>query len=1747
MDGQQSNVVIDNLKKERTNLRRLFTTAANKFQELHSDSQTESKEIDIIYQKLLDKSVRLFNVDFEISKYIELLDEDYDQIESYRDRFTEIKTIYESYLQIRKNDSAGSSTAAGANLKLPKLNLKEYDLMPRTWVAFWGQFSRVHEDDSIREEDKFQYLIASLKSKTKARDIVESYPPSKDNYSKVIEHIKSRFGRQDLLIEVYIRDLLTLVSNRSNVKLSELYDKLGSYLRALETLGVTTQNYAAMLYPVVESCLPIEILKAWDRYRLNREVDTAESIILTKEKLLENLMLFLRYEVEGEEHRVLAESAFGSNVKHKKDCSPSNEKQEPSAAAFLSSVPHQSPKKLSCLFCDKSHPSQDCQKIAGMSYEDRKSKVIRKGCCLVCLKIGHMAKRCHSNVRCLICKRRHLALLCPDLRKNSSKDRTADDEDKSTEALLTNLPAEREIYLKTITLRLRNKSKEVCVRALMDDGSQRSYIEQSLAEELNLSPSGREVFSQGLFGGGISPASEHKRYIVTVESLDSKYATSLSLLDQPKICSALPRIHDRNLLAELASRGIKLTDVGKDTPPIRVLLGADVLGSILTGRIEVLTSGVSAVETSLGWTILGLGRKRQVANLVALSLQNMELPKMWDLEVLGITDPVERKNKILLEEETLTHFKETLKVCDDQRYEVALPWLVGHPALYYMYDIAESRLRTATKRLLNENLFDTYDAVFKQWEAEGIIEAVPKDQITKPGHYLPHRPVIKLSSSTTKVRPVFDASFKKPGFASLNECLSVGPSLIHKILPLLLKFRSGALGVIADIKQAFLQIRLRVEDRDVLRFLWWENAQRTKFKIFRHCRVVFGVSSSPFLLNATINYHLGLQKFQTESLQNTIHILREGFYVDNLVTSVNDVKELEQLKFQAMQIMKEGGFELRCWASNDSKEEQDTQMVLGMRWNVVNDELSCKLPSNLHRTIDEKVTKKLLLSIINSIYDPIGFTAPALLLPKLLLQEAWRKKLGWDDVLPAELEQKYRRWEKTTALLSKCSIPRRIFSGIYDDVTLHIFTDASSFAYATCAFLRCENQGQVTVKLIAAKSRLAPMQKPTIPRLELLGAALGARLAATLHSVLPTPSRTLYWTDSMIVLSWITKKEPWNTFVGNRVKEIRELTIIDDWKHVPGEINPADLATRSCDWSDLLQSQWWEGPSWLYRNEESWPISEISVPNEAFLERRKTVVTNLASENEEKFGDRFLYFSSYPRILRMTAYVLRFCNNIKKNSHKLTNAISCEEIERAEETLIKIIQSEWPSDIREKYSDTIQFSVENGILKVQTRLILSQDPEDFTRPIILPDHPLLERLVLYTHRSLMHAGVLTTLAHLRERFWIPKGRRVVRAALRQCVQCKKLTSRNVNTDPAPLPPDRIHRVAAFQITGADLAGPLFLRGGSKAWIVLFTCAVYRAVHLELVSSLSTEAFMQALRRFWARRGRCSTLYTDNGTNFVGAANALKSLDWDFIQTECSLMKIKWLFSPPSAPWYGGFWERMVRCVKELLRKCLGRACVTYEEMLTLLYDCEATINGRPLTYLSDDPNELKPLTPAHFIQDLKERETVDLDLIDSQHLLKRVRYLHTLRQNLRNRFYKEYLGELIRRPKTASRRKVISPGEIVLVESKNPNRMNWPLAQVIELFPGKDNVERVAKLRVASGEIIRPVQRIYPLELSSVDNLSEDHQETRTTPEDEFSDAEVPKELKTTPEPESSDAEVLKEAKTTRCGRRIVPVNRMNL
>ncbi|GBO08279.1 hypothetical protein AVEN_150241-1 [Araneus ventricosus] len=232
-----------------------------------------------------------------------------------------------------------------------------------------------------------------------------------------------------------------------------------------------------------------------------------------------------------------------------------------------------------------------------MTREEKKTAVLRKGLCLVCLRNGHMAKKCHSNVRCVLCLKRHYAILCPEL-LNTSKNvfHKQDKKEENTSTLFAIPSSPKTIYLKTLVVRLKNGGRSQYVRALLDDGSHRSCIEKDLARELRLLPSGKETLSQGLFGGNQTPEAEHYRYTINVERIDGKFSCQMSVLDQPKICTTLPRVRDKHLLAELENHGIVLTDIGAETPPIRLLLGADVLGRILSGRIEVLKSGISAID-----------------------------------------------------------------------------------------------------------------------------------------------------------------------------------------------------------------------------------------------------------------------------------------------------------------------------------------------------------------------------------------------------------------------------------------------------------------------------------------------------------------------------------------------------------------------------------------------------------------------------------------------------------------------------------------------------------------------------------------------------------------------------------------------------------------------------------------------------------------------------------------------------------------------------------------------------------------------------------------------------------------------------------------------------------------------------------------------------------------------------------------------------------------------------------------------
>ncbi|GBM93510.1 hypothetical protein AVEN_22138-1 [Araneus ventricosus] len=317
-----------------------------------------------------------------------------------------------------------------------------------------------------------------------------------------------------------------------------------------------------------------------------------------------------------------------------------------------------------------------------------------------------------------------------------------------------------------------------------------------------------------------------------------------------------------------------------------------------------------------------------------------------------------------------------------------------------------------------------------------------------------------------------------------------------------------------------------------------------------------------------------------------------------------------------------------------------------------------------------------------------------------------------------------------------------------------------------------------------------------------------------------------------------------------------------------------------------------------------------------------------------------------------------------------------------------------------------------------------------------------------------------------------------------------------------LPEDRVKNTSIFEVIGVDVAGPLIIKESKKVWILIITCAVYGAVHLELLMSLSTDNFILALRKFIARRGRPSIIYSDNGTNFIGMDNSLKTINLRRLET--SFTPITWKFIPPAAPWWGGFWERLIGLLKRILKKVLGRTSLNYQEMETVLCDCESQLNSRPLTYVSDDPGDLYPLTPDLFLKDIRNSVTADLDKIrsaDKKELNKRLIYRKRLMSDLRIRFRNEYTSQLHQRSTIRTQVYIPKIGDIVLLWNENIEKIHWPLGRILSIYASKDGIVRRAKIKTKSGILIRPIRKLCPLELDG-ESLITHEDEVPDTPGD---------------------------------------------
>jgi len=1604
-------------------------------------------------------------------------------------------------------------------VKLPTIKLESFRGNIEEWQCFWEQFkSSIDQNPNLSPIDKHTFLRGYIEDEPKR--LVDGISITAENYETVKNILIAKYGDKNRIIQAHLDFLENIppIKNPTPTALNETFIECNRRLQALKALGEEISAYGRILVPKVLRAFPEDECRRWIIFAKHNEISESD---------ISKLMKFLSDEVEG---ALTALKIRGDLTAHEYSYLPAT------AAFNVNSKPRSKGKNKSpfCPFCNiAGHWPQNCLTVTDVDIRIQKLKDTNR--CFLCTSRGHNVKNCvrKDKFSCSKCKKKHHVSIC--------KMSTETQENTVTSINQIDIFAPNYSHLQTARVFITGPTGITRqTRCIFDAGSQSSFIHSNLVDLLQLKVLSSETLEVRAFESSSTCMQPRRKVEFQLTSICDQTTIKLNAFESFNTYAPHPTCPSDNDFS-LRTRKMKLADPQntKDLP-IEILIGADLYWKIVKSEAPVrLSDSFVLIPSKFGWIVSGNRALTCVqrpttssVNFVNTEISYLNLDEnvrsFWDLETLGINATQDRKMSNH-DSDTLKWFNDSYKIIENRRV-VKLPWKPSIDLSSDNYNVALNRINSLGKKLkVNPNLEKNYIEQMQEYINNNHVELAEN----KPPHeskvyYLPHHMVRKQKNEEIKWRIVFDASSHSPGKPSLNEALDPGPNMLPEILAILLRFRVSKQAIICDGSRAFLQLSLQEEDRDATRFLWWKTTEEDGVRhltdeilTYRFSRLPFGLTSSPFLLSATIRE---LASMHLETHLTAAKLLDKNTFMDDFVISVEDESKALALFYEMQDLMSLISLPLAKWATNSQvlkttwtqeniKFKEETQ-VLGVNWNTQTDTFSMDVKGSEYQ-LSEETTKRSLLASISSFYDPLGLFAPVLVMGKILFQDTWLSGVKWDEILPLVIAEKWHYWISELPSLKNISLERWVGISPTSEATIHVFCDASERAYGAALYIRYVQDNTVMVRLVCSRNRLCPIKKITLPRLELLAALVGARLLQYFctETNLKSSLATL-WSDATVALAWI-RGDPnrWKTFVCNRTTEIQQYTSPAQWRHCPGSQNPADYLSRGVSPDELSAlNQWWEGPEWLKQHESTWPINPSSDDNclSTVAESRKqphvdVVVANAINVLEANSVQPIIEiskFSSYMKLVRITAWIFRFLRNCR-SKQRLYSDLTADEIVKAKEYWIltvqrqcfpeeiKAIQNEMPLPTKSKIARFNPFMQDN-LLRLGGRLQFANVPCDTKHPILLDGtHPFVKLLIQYTHVRLHHLGVRIVLSELRTSFWILRGRQAIKQVIHQCLPCKLSRSKFGNQIEAPLPTDRITPCKPFTITGIDFAGPVYVRNEKSvktAYVALFTCSTTRALHIELVSDLSTDKFLMAFQRFVGRRGLPHTIYTDNAQTFQAANRELISL-WSTlssmkVQQFYSENGIKWKFIVPRAAWWGGWWERLVGLTKQCLRKSLGRASLDEESLSTVLIGVEAALNSRPLVYEEGELDDEEALTPGHFL--IGHKLTAIPTCNEKNQRLAR---LYKQQQDLLDKFWrrwcKEYLLQLrtfhqVRNPGKYPRVRV---GDLVLLQEDVRPRHLWRKARIESLIPGRDGKVRSCAMKINGRKITRPVQLVIPLEI----------------------------------------------------------------
>ena len=1644
--------------------------------------------------------------------------------------------------------------------KLPALKIPEFRGIEDEWIAFWDIFeSLVHSRTDIDNVVKFSTLRTSLKDN--AFKAIEGLPITNDNYAVAVKTLKDRYANKENLKRKLMSKLTHLASpchdfeELTTFKLE--YEKL---ILQLGNLNIDTDAMGPIFSNILCEKLPSETRKMIANKYNSMSLGLKE--ISDGLKYVCDLMEFCNesdsHKNSKERHMTAkmnsrAESCRSapkgspkarsynnyasysknnqnSNVSQLSNISSSSNVSSPSNVSSSSNVSH------NCIFCFRSHASRDCRNFD--TVDKRRDRIRELGLCFACLKSGHMYSDCRNKPRCKICDGPHYPMVCKrvsspinptsKLNVNSTNvshphdDQSVATKDNSNDkgaspvvssaSLSVNQTFTSDLQLAstalpTATVLVSGNGQRSNERALFDIGSQRSFVSADLARKLDLDTVANVTVKVKPFG---KEAFDLECRIVRIVVRLGRTRTVVHAYEYTDMNSSIHSPGLAKTVSFLASKGVKLADEGLNSDEIdnvNLVIGVDYFSRFIKG--QRIISGIELLNSSGGALIYGklpswASERAQVNQIhashvfcgkIAVSEVKIDsccdVKKLWDLESAGInmseTTPEERN--------TVESFNESVRYVND-KYEVSLPFKNElRPPVNYRIAIAQ--LNSLLRKFETDNSFyENYNSILLEYVQLGFIELVP-DKSPIKGHYLPHH-AVKKDSETTPLRIVFNASSKAKGELSLNDCLQTGPSLTTKLYQMLVNFRVNPLAAIADISKAFLRIGLSPECRDFCRFLWvTDPSDPTSVITYRFCVICFGATSSPFILQQTLLHHFSLH-------DNELALsLMENFYVDNFIKTY---KELDVLLHEypiINEILGRANMPLREWASNDSyfnqlvNNDKETMNVLGLEWNLNDDKLSLK---PVDCTFKGTLTKRKALSIISRMFDPLGIFSPIQIRGKIFIQSLWQNHYGWDDPLSGSFCDEFNEICNCLSDVHKITFNRFVI--VPNICMLHIFCDASMKAYGAVAYVVDPERGS---NLLLSKARVAPHPKQTIPRLELTALSLGVKLA---HNLMSNPKLKLssctVWSDSTVAICWVRNNNSKIPYVRNRVKEIHDSNF--PVRFVPTKDNPADFLSRGLNFRKLKDKPlWWNGPEWLIGNS----IPDQILPEEVNM--NELLAEPLVIQPPPPLIDVSKY-SSLRMLRRIVKLLLMFIANCRNNKlfkfDELFTLVYLEQQQHFSATISYLKDrtcTGTPTDVKNFCVQLNLFVDDNGLIRSKGRLKNSSLSYDAQCPVLLPPKSHLTWLFVdRLHRSNHHCGVNTLLVLLREKFWLPKARQVIKRIVSSCLLCQIITKDRIRMPPPPpLPSERVKYDRPFQCVGVDYTGAInvvdYETGEEeRVFVCLFTCTATRAIHLELTHTMSASDFLLSFRRFVGYHSVPSLIISDNGRNFVGFNNFLKEIkDEREVTNYLDHNSIEWKFITPRAPWTGGFYERLIGVVKGCLSKALYRKRVSFEELRTLLVEFQTIVNTRPLTYISQE-RDSEALTPSMLLYGrnilisppLNDLMYGDPDYVCASDLREQYARLSSVIQKYEHSWCRDYLLSL--RERHYNSRDEISQrlrvGDIVMVDLEDHlnkgHRSLLTIGKITQLYTSSDNVVRTVEI-LASGRLyIRPISKLIYLELS---------------------------------------------------------------